>query len=360
MLTKLFKKYYVQDELVGAAYEGLCPEARGWIKKTIASLYNYYGQPCPEQEKIQFTRHESLSVGLKQVACDVCLVIYDSNYAALSRALAAVCPASFAGIENIYTLAVHSEILKAEHKSLKPNLKIKPYFNNLADQTHPGSGLSLNLLAAWELAGIEDNLALPQAELLPLLGKVLAHKNLRTVRIVILGNPLWQNDVLALQLTQQARIWAESGLNKILMRGNFSKKIVQTVEALHSDLIIKTAKSPVASGYGYYALIQGQEVLSQAPEQIFGQACEQTPGQASVVFSASGEPSNALSNPSACFNNSEPGQPHLGQICLGQPHLGQICLGQPCLVLDKTTAGCWVWPDLALDFFKTSQITLTS
>ena len=331
MLAKLFKKYYLQDELIGAAYEGLCPEARGWVKKTIASLYNYYGQPWPAKENIQLTRLESSSVTLKQAACELCLVIYDSNYSALTRALGAVCPACFAGVKNICTVAVHGQTIKPEAKKLKSSINPEAYFNNLASEIFPNANLNLNLLAAWELAGIEDMLALPQAELMPVLLK--AQKHFSSLRIVVLGNPAWKNDILTLQLPQQSWVWTESPLVSILMQGSFPQKTIQTVKALHPDLKIKTTQSIVPSSHAYFAIIQGEQPQTKQAhesEQILNSCIQANKPDCAC---------NSLSGPLSSFPFSS--------------------LGSPALVLDKNMAGCWLWPDLKLDFFKSNQVIFT-
>lgn len=339
MLAKLFKKYYLQDELIGAAYEGLCPEARGWIKKTIAGLYDYYGQPWPAKENIQLTRFENSSITLKQSACQLCLVIYDSNYSALTRALGAVCPACFAGVQNICTVAVCGESVKPDAKSLKLNINFKPYFNNLASQAFPNA--NLNLLAAWELAGVEDMLALPQADLLPLLHKV--QKHFSSVRIVLLGNPAWKDEILTLQLPQQYKIWAESPLVNILMRGYFSKKTIQSVKALHPDLKVKTTQDLTSPVDGYFAVIQGLSKQLEQVEQLQPlQPGEHEAGQfANCTFQT--ENNDNMPDSSALFspfplNNTTSAS----------------------LVLNKNMAGCWLWPDLGLDFFKANQVIFTS
>lgn len=341
MLVKLFKKYYLQDSLIGAAYEGLCSEARGWVKKSIACLYNFYGQPWPAKENIQLTKFQNSSITLKQQPCELCVVIYDSNYKALSRGLAAVCPALFAGVQNICTLAVHEQTVNVEAKNLKSNINSEAYFNNFASQSFPNAKLSLNLLAAWELAGVEDMLALPQADLLPLLHKV--QKHFRFVRIVVLGNPAWKHEVLTMPLRQECKIWTESPLVNILMRGNFSKKTIQAVKALHPDLRIKTMPDLAASPDGYFAVIQGQneDEWKEAQKcQASGQFLDANIELVKPVYSGEFD--------SACASS-----PLLSHFLLNSP-------SSPSLVLDKNMAGCWLWPDLGLDFFKANQVTFTA
>lgn len=289
-----FNKYRIDDDVLSAAYEGLDMQAKGWIKKTIATLYGFYNKACPVQQQIVASKMESLSVTLSLAPQTGCVVLYDESYSAFTRALAAVCPAFYAGVENIYAIGVQGYA----HNDLKFHFNSSELLNNLGQNDFPQIASNFNLLAAWELAGVEDIFSVPEVELVNLLSKSFARNKRQSFCVLVLGQPEWSLAIVELCRQFGFKFWQEPVLQAGVIVNSKDNNLVRMVKALHSDLTVKSVKS----------------LKSDKFPVLISNNCETVSWESKSSFS---------------------------------------------LCLDEAQAGCWVWPELGLDFFMTHAACIT-
>lgn len=364
------KKYYLDEALAAAAFNGLRPEAKGWIKKTLSCQQAFYAQKPLYKNQALMTTWESYTSTLTFRPRSWCLVLYEQNYQAVTRAVAAVSPAVFAGIQDVYALAVQPP---DSQKNLKLNVNKTSFLSNTAQSEFQASNLDLNLTAAFELTGVEDLLAVREQELLPVIKRFFEARKHEDGCILVLGDPGWSSEVFSLGMAQHINIWKEGPAPRILFKDPaasaevgaggksvFGKYLLNTLKALHPDAKIKflpAAPSPSANIAlaDYFALIGPKDFISSS----FLAAPPAAPSPDSAFWEQSAMP--AL--------NLQLGQPdfladfsNLGQVmgfdssCFEKKH---SAAAWPQLTLDASCAGCWVWPALSLDFFVSSRVSLS-
>lgn len=280
MLLSIFNKYYIDNEYLEAAFEGLSVQTKGWIKKTLAVCRNYYRPDFPASFHSMANKIENTLITRSMEPCDCCVVLYPSEYAACTRALAAVTPGLFAGVENVIAVGVHSSFSQEYTK-----VKYNAYFRNAGQANYPDLPMNFNLLAAWELAGVEDIALLPEKDIPLVFNKLLKAAAEQTICLVVLGNPAWKRELELLFANTNIKIWQEKKPELIHVQKSF-KESVNILKNLHPDLKVKTVEKAV---------------------------------------------------PSACF-------------VVGDEDF-RLEADQPLLCLDPEYAGCWIWPDLGMDFY---------
>ncbi len=284
MLLNIFNKYLLADEFMEAAYEGFSPEIKGWIKKNLALCRNYYRPDIPADFSSTTARIENTLITAARQVCDSVLILCPASYSACTRAVAASAPAFFAGVETVIAVAVHDP--EAPYSQVEGG----NWFENDARPIYNDFPLDFNLLASWELCGVEEIALLPLNMLDQILGKVAKIAENEATRVVVLGSPVWENKVFGLKKMRNLRIWNETAPEKIQVQSGLKEEL-RLLKALHPDSRIMSAPSPTPSvkylvGDDGFRLKAEQPVLSLSPEY----------------------------------------------------------------------AGCWVWPDLPLDFFRLQSV----
>ena len=156
-LPELFSAYRLDDSLMAEAYEALGPEKRAVLKKNIAVLYAVWRE---QRESTCLTRHlpEGYTVHQETHPAPYTLVVCAAAFPSPACFLAAAMPALLAGVGLVV-----------------------PCFVGAAARPHAA------LVAATELAGLEDAVALPDEEqVLPLLHAL--HGQGARGRLVVLGH----------------------------------------------------------------------------------------------------------------------------------------------------------------------------
>lgn len=280
MLSNIFNKYYIDNKYLEAAFEGISLQTKGWIKKTLAVCRNYYRPDFPTSYQSTVNQIEDTLITRSMEPCNCCVVLYPSEYAACTRALAAVAPGLFAGVDNFVAVGVHSSSSR-ENTEVKHNAD----FKNAGQAKYPDFAMNFNLLAAWEIAGVEDIAFLPEKDIPSVFNKLLKFAGKQTICLVILGDPIWEQELEIFSANVNIKIWQEKKPEFIHVQAEH-KEAVQIIKNLHTDIEIKTSKTANLSA----RFVVGDE----------------------------------------CFR-LEPDHPILG--------------------LDSEYAGCWIWPDLAMDFY---------
>lgn len=376
------KKYYLDETLTDAAFNGLRPETKGWIKKTLSCQQAFYAQKPLYKNQALLTTWESYTSTLTFRPRSWCLVLYEQNYQAVTRAVAAVAPAVFAGVQDVYALAVRP---LDKQENLKGSTNNSGFLSNAAQADFQSSNLDLNLTAGFELTGVEDLLAVREQELLPVIKRFFEARKHEDGCILILGDPGWSSEVFNLTRGQHVNIWKEGPAPRILFKDPtpaqasaagvagiaestgaggksvFGAYLLKTLKALHPDAKIKflpAASSPNANiaFADYFALVGSKDFISQpflatphdedSPDNIFsGQTnppalgLDLQGGQADFLAKLSSQEQDLGPGPCAFEKNHS-------------------TAGWPQLSLDASCAGCWVWPALSLDFFVSSRVSL--
>ena len=284
MLLNLFNKYIVADEFMEAAYEGVSLEIKGWIKKNLALCRNYYRPDMPAEFSSTTARIENTLITAAKRVCDSVLILYPASYSACGRAVAASAPAFFAGVETVIAVAVHDPEVPCFQ------VEGRDWFENDARPIYRDFPLDFNLLASWEVCGVEEIALLPLNMLDQILGKVGNIAKNEAVRVMVLGSPAWEKKIFGLKKTQNLQIWNETVPEKIQVQSGLREEL-RLLKTLHPDSKIVSASSPT---------------------------------------------------PSAKYLVGDDGF--------------RLKAEQPVLALSPEYAGCWVWPDLPLDFFRLQSV----
>ncbi len=266
-------QHRVADELRAEAYEQAGAQLRGLFKQNIADQHRLLEQRLPCAAHTREVVYGSEACARTSRPAPWCLILHDAGYASAPRALAAAVPAILAGVENIWAVALHDK-----HKVIMP---------------------APQLLAAWELAGVENTAAALDKELLPLLLDILTSDTFDRQqgpgRILILGSPVWDKIVCAaLTGENQALLRREGRPPHILLTGEDSRRQQNIAQLLHPDAELFADRQ--------FASLNKPDVCYNA-----------------VFFNAQ-ERDRALNIPAS-------------------------------LHLDYTHAGTWIWPELHHEFF---------
>ena len=264
MLLNIFNKYLLADEFMEAAYEGFSPEIKGWIKKNLALCRNYYHPDIPAECFSSTTRIENTVITAHRQVCDSVLILCPASYSACTRAVAASAPAFFAGVEQVIAVAVH------DPETASFQTEGKNWFENAARGIYPEFPLDFNLLASWELSGVEEIGLLPLNMLDRALTKVAKVAEDEVIRVMVFGSPAWGKEVLRLEGTRNLRIWNETAPEKIQVQSGLKEEL-RLLKALHPDSKIMSVSNPVPSikflaGDDDFRLKAEQPVLALSPE----------------------------------------------------------------------------------------------
>jgi len=284
VLLRIFKKHLIDDRYQEAAYEGVSAQTKGWIKKSLALCRNYYRPDLPVSLSSVAIKIEETLLSTCQEPCHSVVVIYPADYAACTRAVAATLPAFFAGAENVIAVAVEAEGFLNKHP------KNSTAFKNLASGSYLDYPLNFNLLAAWELAGVEKVALLPHKQLGEVLNELTRMTRTDSIRIMVLGAPVWLDQVFALSGNRNFKIWHEVKPEQIQIQSGLKHEL-QILKNLHPDIKIKSVEKP-----------------SPAVRFLVGD----------------------------------------DDYRLEADH--------PVLALGAEYAGCWLWPELKLDFFYSQTV----
>ena len=267
------------DHSLADGYEQAGPQLRGLLKKNIAVRHELLGQRLPP--KLQ---RREISYGASLCACTAtpapwCLIVHDAAYPAAPRALAAALPAQLAGTPVIWSVALHE---------------------GCAATTPPAP-----MLAAWELAGVENVASIRREVFLERLREFAASPagvgENGPGRVLILGAPDWGGEIRAIFDAEGVAILRQEGPPpRILLTGDTAEEYSKTIGALHPDADLRVLDA--------------------------GQAFVQNAAYA-AVFS--------------------PGTASHENIRAG-------------LRLDYEHCGCWFWPELDADFFLNHELSLLS
>ncbi len=138
------RQYAVSDDLFASAYESLNDLQRGWLKKCIAQLCDWYHNPtqdCISHECVWRTGFYSLSTTQPRRWA---LILVNQNLPSPSQVLAASLPPMLAGVYEIFVIIVNDQ-----------------------DDSNLGT------LTALELSGIENVFHCPFSEIAKFIGSLM-------------------------------------------------------------------------------------------------------------------------------------------------------------------------------------------
>lgn len=274
------------DHCLADGYEQAGPELRGRLKKSMAVHHELLEQRLPPR----FQRAE-ISYGASLCSRAIapapwCLILHDAAYPAAPRALAAALPAQLAGVPVIWSIAVRGDDTPAA--------------------TPPA------VLAAWELAGIENVAGVDLKTFLPQLREFAAsliHSATHgSGRVLILGNPAWSREVRDIFRNERtALLRLEGPPPRILLTGDQAAAYHPVICALHPDADLR--------------IIDSAQGLPDTDNVVYA-----------AVFSSK---NNDVTDPDA---EKYPAALHL----------------------DYEHCGCWIWPELDAAFFLNHKLSLVS
>ena len=210
------------DPCLANGYEQAGPELRGRLKKSMAVHHELLEQRLPPR----FRRTE-ISYGASLCSCEAapapwCLIVHEAAYPAAPRAMAAALPAQLAGVPIIWSIALQGG----------------------AAQTTPPAPV----LAAWELAGIENVAGVGLKNFLPQLRTFAASLNKSAGqapgRVLVLGNPIWSREIHDIFNNERvALLRTEGPPPRILLTGDRAAAYHPIVCSLHPDADVQIAQN---------------------------------------------------------------------------------------------------------------------
>ena len=207
-------RHRAPDELRAEAYEQAGPQLRGLLKQNIAAQHRLAEQRMPCAARTTEIIYGSEACARASRPAPWCLILHEAGYPAAPRALAAATPAILTGVENIWVASLHDK-----HNVVMP---------------------APQLLAAWELAGVENTAVTLDKEILPLLLEVLNSESFDLRhgpgRILVLGSPVWDK-ILCAALADETRalLRREGRAPHILLTGDDCLARQDALRALHPD-----------------------------------------------------------------------------------------------------------------------------
>ncbi len=262
----------ISDACLAEGYEQTGPVLRGHLKKNIAVHHEMLEQRLPPEFKRTEISYGATLCARTASPAPWCLIVHDAAYPAAPRALAAAIPAQLAGVPLIWSIALRE--------------KNKPF----AVPPAP-------LLAAWELAGIENAAVLESDAFLARWREFMASSDCAASgpgRVLILGAPAWSRKIhAACDIESKALLRREGPAPRILLTGDQAGAYHNVISALHPDAALQ------------------------------------------VTEKNEGMPQNANQGYTAVFA-SEPSSSYAHALALH---------------LDYAHCGCWVWPELDAAFF---------
>ena len=238
----------IPDTCLAEGYEQAGPELRGHLKKNMAAQHKLMEQRLPPERTRLEIAYDGTVCGCASAPAPWCLLVHDAAYAAAPRARAAAVPAQLAGVPVIWSIALHGEGTPA----LPPAA----------------------VLAAWELAGIENVAAIDAPAFLSHLSKAL-HGQERSAqgpgRVLILGAPQWAQAMRGLVNDERKALLRQEGrAPRILLTGSQSESYYQTLCALHPDAEIRLDQGEDAGAHSaanaYDAVLAQAEAAGQADD----------------------------------------------------------------------------------------------
>jgi hypothetical protein len=268
----------IPDAILAEGYEQAGPALRGHLKKNIAVQHELMEQRLPPEFKRTEVSYGATICAQTATPAPWCLIIHDTAYSAAPRALAAAVPAQLAATPVIWSVALH--------ETNTPKFPPAP------------------VLAAWELAGVENVAATNTQTFLTRLGKFNSSLDCTTAgpgRLLILGDPVWCKEVRTLFSNEsKALVRQEGPPPRILLTGNQADAYHLTLNALHPDADLQLAQHEKQS------------------------------------------PQNASETHAVVFSN--------------EPFTSTGF--DPALHMDYEHCGCWIWPELDVKFFLNHTFSL--
>lgn len=278
----------IDDVRMADAYERTGAQIRGLLKKNIAIHHELAEQRLPPRLKRTELSYGSTVCAKTSTPAPWCLIVHDISYSAAPRALAAAVPAQLSGVPLIWSVALYDKTANAEP--------------DVSALLHP------HLLAAWELAGIENVAVVEKKTFLSRLQGVIpsyeADAGEGPGRALLLGAPDFYADLrLSLNDERLALTREEGASPRILLTGTITEANQSILSALHPD-----ARFESLSG--------GGKAIGALANKYY-----------SAIFFAAEENERADMRPAP--------------LCLDYEH-----------------SGCWLWPGCDAAFFLNSSFTL--
>ncbi len=277
----------IDDVRMADAYERTGAQLRGLLKKNIAIHHELAEQRLPPCLKRTEVSYGSTLCAKISTPAPWCLIVHDISYSAAPRALAAAVPAQLSGVPLIWGVALYDKNAGAESAA--------------SALLHP------HLLAAWELAGIENVAVAEKETFLSCLHDFTSSPEAAAGegpgRALLLGAPDFSNDLRLILNNECLALMREEGAPpRILLTGKITEANQSILSALHPDARLEILRN-------------GRDLKTQTDEAY------------AAIFLPEDE-------------NMRAGR-----------------LNAP-LCLDYEHSGCWLWPELDAAFFLNHAFTL--
>lgn len=168
-------QYAVAEALMAEAYESLDLASRSAFKKSIARLHAIWGER-PELERQFFCARQGFCLERENRPADVAVIVCSAGYRYPAAFLAVLMPAILAGTRSL--VPVFTPVGPEEGSAFSGNVRV----------VRPQA----LLLAALELAGVEQAFVLEEADILRLLQGLRPE----TTRLVLLGETAFGESLL--------------------------------------------------------------------------------------------------------------------------------------------------------------------
>lgn len=209
----------LSDDCLAEGYEQAGSQLRGHLKKNIAVHHELLEQRLPPEFKHTEISYGATVCAKTTVPAPWCLIVHEASYSAAPRALAAAMPAQLAGVPLTWSIA-------------------------LREKNAPAAIPPAPVLAAWELAGIENVATVDLDSFMPRLRQFMASPECAAQgpgRVLILGAPGWNREICAICDERNALLRREGPAPRILLTGDLSASYHELISALHPDADLRLA-----------------------------------------------------------------------------------------------------------------------
>lgn len=219
--------YRIEEDLFAEAYESTGPQLRAWLKKTIAQVYAVNSPEAPRKSWIVNTWRGGFETEISTAPLDWAILLLDKTCVSPVRMLATLVPAFAADMNNVLAVFV-------------------------GDGVVPQS-----VLAAFELAGQEDVLLMPEARVAELLSSTADSEACGAVLDMRVESG-------SLLCPAQVRYWRAPRISSICICKDEESPDMDVLEFVHPDVDFREIEES--------ALHETQADAAVVPSELVGDA----------------------------------------------------------------------------------------
>lgn len=333
------EKTLVPDDITGSAYELVPADRRAWLKTGIARLHAIYGTPSEYWGRSEKHWRQGFVSVTERRPVDWTVLVVGQGYESGPRVLSAAMMPLLAGVENVLTVFLSSPTESADF----------PYdedsgvsIDSGEDDPLGGFPVRKELLAAMELAGIEQMVVLDDDEAVHLLSGLEG-----LGRVLMLGD--LPARVLYAATTRQhgMKPWREPDIRDIAVLDDAEEIDAELLQWAHPDWNIVTQQSQFA------VVSEGEAKEFDSPDDDVASAAA-TP-VSDFEHGLIDDP--VTSDDDVDWLSQWLSQHNWAAVVCGAETVDSIPDTVP-LTLGAGQEACWVWADLGTDFFMHTRASL--